>query len=104
MKAYVEKAVNKHSHGIDSTLLKYNDKLKELGALQSLDPAHHNIYLPPIIPQNDFYKLDVNQVIWEDCDWSKDTVPCWLADPKIKEEIHYAQQLQNSHQELCCDV
>ena len=33
MKAHVEKAVNKRSHGIDTTLSKYNDKLKELGAL-----------------------------------------------------------------------
>src|SRR5260370_1699364 len=100
MKAHVEKAVNKCSHGIDSTLTKYNDKLKELGALRSLDPACHNVYLPPIIPQNDLYKLDVDQVIWEDCDWSEDTVPCWLADPKVKDEIHYVQQLQNSRQEL----
>ena len=30
----------------------------------------------------------------------EDTVPCWLANPKAKEEIHYVQQLQNSHQEL----
>ena len=60
MKAHVEKAVNKHSHGIDSTLSKYNDKLKELGALRSLNPTHHNVYLPPIIPWNDLYKLDVD--------------------------------------------
>ena len=33
MKAHVEKAVNKCSHGIESTLSKYNDKLKELGVL-----------------------------------------------------------------------
>src|SRR5260370_20930466 len=100
MKAHVEKAVNKHSHGIDSTLSKYNNKLKELGALQSLNPTCHNVYLPPIIPWNDLYKLDVDQIIWEDCDWLEDTVPCWLANPKVKEGICYVQQLQNSHQEL----
>ena len=36
----------------------------------------------------------------EDCDWLEDTVPHWLADPKVKDKIRYAQQLQNSCQEL----
>ncbi len=30
----------------------------------------------------------------------EDTVPCWLANPKVKEEIRYAQQLQDSWKEL----
>ncbi|KAF8339508.1 uncharacterized protein EI90DRAFT_3012532 [Cantharellus anzutake] len=103
MKAHVKKAVNRHSSGIESTLSKYNDKLKELGALRALDPTRHHVYLPPIILRSDLYKLDIDQGIWEDCDWSQfpdGTLPCWLTNAKVKEQIRFTQQLHNSRQEL----
>ncbi|KAF8342110.1 uncharacterized protein EI90DRAFT_3115984 [Cantharellus anzutake] len=103
MKAHVEKAVNKRSSGIESTLSKYNNKLKELGALRNADPALREVYLPPVIPRRNLYKLDVDQPIWENSDRpeaSGDALPCWLTDVEVKEGIRYAQQLKNSHQEL----
>ena len=88
----VEKAVKSQASGIESTLKKYNEKLKQLASLHGKNGVPPNAWLPSELQKEGLYTLDVNQDIWLDYDaLDFDKLPVWLTDPAVKEGIPSVQ-------------
>jgi predicted HNH restriction endonuclease len=104
-KAHVEKAVKHRSGGIQETVRKYNERIKQLILLRGKNGIRKDAYVPPLLTMEGLYKLDVDQDIWEDspgdiADFPGGVVPPWLADPLVKEGIQLSQEVSSCYQEL----
>src|SRR5258708_5544026 len=94
----IQKAVKKQSTGIDSTLQKYNEKLRSLVSLQGKGGIPLDKWLPPELKKDGLYSLDVDQDIWQDYDLSDfEELPKWIIDPTVKDGIPLTQSIQT-----CC--
>src|SRR5258708_22495779 len=94
----IEKAVKKQSTGIDSTLQKYNEKLRSLVSLQGKGGILLDKWLPPELKKDGLYSLDVDQDIWQDYDLSDfEELPKWIIDTTVKDGIPLAQSIWS-----CC--
>src|SRR5258708_11836422 len=94
----IEKVVKKRSTGIDSTLQKYNEKLRSLVSLQGKGGIPLDKWLPPELKKDGLYSLDVDQDIWQDYDLSDfEELPKWIIDPTVKDGIPLAQSIWS-----CC--
>ena len=94
----IEKAVKKRSTGIDSTLRKYNEKLRSLASLRGKGGIPLDKWLPPELKKDGLYSLDVDQDIWQDYDLSDfEELPKWIIDPTVKDGIPLTQSIRS-----CC--
>src|SRR5258708_6268328 len=94
----IEKAVKRRSTGIDSTLQKYNEKLRSLVSLRGKGGILLDKWLPPELKKDGLYLLDVDQDIWQDYDLSNfEELPKWIIDPTVKDGIPLAQSIWS-----CC--
>src|SRR6266436_10278442 len=90
----IEKPVKKQSTGIDSTLQKYNEKLRSLVSLQGKGGIPLDKWLPPELKKDGLYSLDVDQDIWQDYDLSNfEELPKWIIDPTVKDGIPLTQSI-----------
>jgi len=104
-KAHVEKAVKHRSGGVEATVRKYNERVKQLFLLRGRGGIRKDAYVPPLLTMEGLYKLDVDQDIWEDsrgdiAEFPGGVVPPWLADPSVKEGIRLSQEVISCRQEL----
>src|SRR5258708_8510566 len=75
----IEKAVKKQSTGIDSTLQKYNEKLRSLVSLQGKGGIPLDKWLPPQLKKNVLYSLDLHQNICQTNNFSNfEYFPNWI--------------------------
>ena len=104
MRAHTDSAAKRREPGIVKLAATYNDLCRQISKLITTGRAPPGAVSPQIIAREGLFKLDVDDVIWQDVgledDDYQDIAPArWLSDEKVRQGILAILELDRCNEE-----